>query len=624
MPDLARRQDARLVVFTPLPPLENGIADYAAEILPLLAAARPTTVVIDDQAPTPPAQGAYEVIRLADYSVRQAEFAEADHLYQAGNNPDHIYLMPWLLRRPGIVVLHDVSLHHLMDQATLRYGDVDGYGAVLELEYGATGRLLAQQFERHRWRTRSMFFELPLTRELLARAKAVIVHSLYAANKVVAQQPDVAIELVRHHVARPALDAGSPGARARARQALDVADDTVLLVSLGFVTRAKQIDVTLRFLHEHRAALPPMRYIIAGQDSPEDFDVRSLIRNLDLDDIVEITGYVGETDFYRYIAASDIVVNLRYPSGGETSGTLIRALGAGACLVVNDIGSFAEYPDDVCAKVPVEEGVSDADFERVLLPLVRSPAARQRLSRAAGAYMRRTHSIDESARRYLRALRLHRDRAVLPLPTYAQQALLGVNRREALLRDVALAAPQTIPLWAAEGLVPCAIDAEADRVLLAGGAASNRTLLARMFGYRDDAIVAMTPTALERAPARPSERRAFGMALLEPDAGRRAGLAAAIIGLNARLRLQGHLVLTLATEAVGSDAISRVRTLLEDCGFVLELAHRSRETLSFVLDAGRPATTAPSDAIALRARKISEFVSPRAASTWNRLAVDRA
>ena len=624
MPAAALAPTSRLVVFTPLPPLENGIADYAAELLPRLASARATTVVIDDHVPQPQVPTGCELIRLAEYVARADEFARDDHLYQVGNNPDHIYLIPWLLRRPGIVVLHDVSLHHLMDQATLRHGDLAGYSAVLELEYGAAGRLLAEQFEQHRWRTRSMFFELPLTRELLARARAVIVHSLYAATKVGAQQADLPVELVRHHVALPALRAGTDGARERAREALEVADDTVLLVSLGFVTRAKQIDVTLRFLANHRASLPPMRYIIAGQDSPEDFDVRALITSLGLEDIVEITGYVAEPDFYRYVAASDIVVNLRYPSGGETSGTLIRALGAGACLVVNDIGSFAEYPDDVCAKVPVDSGVDDADFERVVLPLIRSSAARRRLSRAARRYMQATHAIEESARRYLRILQQHGRRPVPPLVEFTGRALLTPAHRERLLGTLPPHAREHLPLWAAEGMMPCGDGGE---VLLVEAPAPHRALLVDIFGHADGRIAALPLDRLVVAPLAAVQRRRFSLAVLDLQFREsRARLSDALLALNARLNHQGSLVLTLADAAstLPADTLIRTRHVLEACGYVVEHALRSRESLSFVLDAASSGAGAASDALVVRARKVSEFVSPRAASAWDAAAAQVA
>ncbi len=602
-----------LVVFSPMPPLENGIADYAAELMPLLAAVRDVVVVIDDHAPEPPAQAAYAAMRLADYVEREAEFEHALHLYQIGNNADHVYLLPWLLRRPGVVVLHDVSLHHLIDQATLRFGDLDGYCAMLELEYGAPGRVLSSQFREYGWRSRSMFYEMPLTREILGRARAVIVHSLYAANKVAAQQDGVPVKLVRHHVARSASSARAAGAREAARAKLGIADGTVLLVSLGFITRAKQTETVLRFLHRHRASLPPIRYVLAGQDSPQDFDVRSLIANLELQDIVEITGYVDEPSFYRHIAASDIVVNLRYPSGGETSGTLIRALGAGACVVVNDIGSFSEYPDDVCAKVPVDAGVADADFDRVMLPLITSPARRRRLSERARDYMRQTHSIQESARRYLEVLKEHGRRSVLPLAERSGHGLLPAARREALLGELPADERRRLPLWATEGVVPWCTD-EADRVLLVGDAGSHADHLHGLFGYPPASIDVVPAGALPGATPRRSHR----IALLDMELAHcRERLVPALRRLNARLAFDGQLLLTIVEHAaaVSSDAVTDASRALEGCGFVIEQVVRTRETLSFALDAQvDDRDEAPDgDAVLIRARKGSEFASDRAA-----------
>ena len=55
------------------------------------------------------------------------------------------------------------------------------------------------------------------------------------------------------------------------------------------------------------------------------------------------------------MAACDVLVNLRYPTMGETSGSVIRALSLGKPLVVSDVGWFRELPDDVVLKVPVDE-----------------------------------------------------------------------------------------------------------------------------------------------------------------------------------------------------------------------------------------------------------------------------
>ena len=66
------RDRHRLVVFSPLPPLRNGIADYTAELLPTVAAGSETFVVIDDHAPWPTPCEHYQVVRLARYAARSA------------------------------------------------------------------------------------------------------------------------------------------------------------------------------------------------------------------------------------------------------------------------------------------------------------------------------------------------------------------------------------------------------------------------------------------------------------------------------------------------------------------------------------------------------------------------
>ena len=74
-----------------------------------------------------------------------------------------------------------------------------------------------------------------------------------------------------------------------------------------------------------------------------------------LTDGVTRLDYVPEEGLWALMAACDVLVNLRYPTMGETSGSAIRALSLGKPLVVSDVGWFHELPDDVALKVPVDE-----------------------------------------------------------------------------------------------------------------------------------------------------------------------------------------------------------------------------------------------------------------------------
>ena len=86
------------------------------------------------------------------------------------------------------------------------------------------------------------------------------------------------------------------------------------------------------------------------------------------------------------MAACDICVNLRSPTMGETSGSVIRQLSLGKPVVVSDVGWFAELPDDVALKVPVDARETDDALRRA-----RAARAR-RARRAARCPLRRSSS----------------------------------------------------------------------------------------------------------------------------------------------------------------------------------------------------------------------------------------
>ena len=102
--------------------------------------------------------------------------------------------------------------------------------------------------------------------------------------------------------------------------------------------------------------------------------------------------------------ACDVAVNLRHPTAGETSGTVIRLLGLGKPLIVNETGSFAEIPDDAAAKVPLDDTEED-----LLLAYLRALAAdeplRRRMGENARLHMELHHGLAASARGYAGFLR---------------------------------------------------------------------------------------------------------------------------------------------------------------------------------------------------------------------------
>ncbi len=85
----------RLAFISPMPPSKSGIADYSAALLAALERLVDITVVPGESARFDPAR-----FDLA--------------LYQIGNNPCHGFAYKLALENPGVVVLHEPNLHHLL------------------------------------------------------------------------------------------------------------------------------------------------------------------------------------------------------------------------------------------------------------------------------------------------------------------------------------------------------------------------------------------------------------------------------------------------------------------------------------------------------------------------------
>ena len=69
-------------------------------------------------------------------------------------------------------------------------------------------------------------------------------------------------------------------------------------------------------------------------------------------------------DLLPYVQISDIVVQLRYPTAGETSAITLKIMGFGKPVIVSNVGSFSELPEDAVIKIDVnsneEESITNA------------------------------------------------------------------------------------------------------------------------------------------------------------------------------------------------------------------------------------------------------------------------
>ncbi|MCL5959098.1 MAG: hypothetical protein M1358_07210, partial [Chloroflexi bacterium] len=124
---------------------------------------------------------------------------------------------------------------------------------------------------------------------------------------------------------------------------------------------------------------------------------------LDLADKVRLLGFVPAESYRDYVAAADICLNLRHPTAGETSASLLRMMGAGKPVLVSRTGSFTELPDDCCGKIDIDESEEDLLLEYLLF-LAENPEAREQMGRNAREYVAREHNMAVATEGYFRFL----------------------------------------------------------------------------------------------------------------------------------------------------------------------------------------------------------------------------
>jgi glycosyltransferase involved in cell wall biosynthesis len=139
--------------------------------------------------------------------------------------------------------------------------------------------------------------------------------------------------------------------------------------------------------------------IIGTDDDPYAQEVRILIRELDLQDIVEWSGFVGSRDdIYREL---DIVVA---PAINEAFGmTIAEAAGYSLPVVAARSGAFPEMVVD--GETGLLFDVGDVErFATALEKLITDASLRQRLGHTGRAYVEKNFSIRSMAERFVKVL----------------------------------------------------------------------------------------------------------------------------------------------------------------------------------------------------------------------------
>ncbi len=398
----------RVAVVTPLDARATGVADYSLELLPHLARALGSEVVVftqDAERSQPECgDGAPSEWRLLKGDGWTCwPIAELPRLapeldliiYQMGNSPAHDYMAPYLHEYPGLVVLHDLSLHDFYVRQAGLAGRPAAYLRAFGFGYGLQGTRLARRYLRQPMRIG--YPEYLLSEWLAARSPGVIVHSDHAASLLGERCPAARIEVVP--MPMPLPDRVAP---AEARAQLGLAADAYVIVVFGVLNLSKRPLAVLDALKRLRAARVPAQVVFVGRENTS-FRLAPEVERRGLQaDVIQL-GFVEDQGAVRlWLSAADVAVGLRSLYWGETPASALRVLASGLPLVVNDVGAFAELPDSACVKISSDVPDTGEALCLVLEGLFREPSRRRAMGVAARDYVGLKHDPGQVAAHYVR------------------------------------------------------------------------------------------------------------------------------------------------------------------------------------------------------------------------------
>lgn len=448
---LQRREQEELFFFSPLPPSRNGIADYAARVLAGLSSRYRVSACADSLFAEVP-----DGISLVDEALAFQHLSPgAKIVYQLGNNPGHVFVLRAALRYPGLVVLHDPRILYLYQVAGT--GTQDLYDLMIASNPRAAEFARAVRAES-RGPTRVDHVLFDALAEILRVSRAIVVHSEYARQLIRRHHGEAAaakVSVIPHFAYTPANLS-----REAARAALNLDRNAFVVVTAGFVHRRKRYEWLIEALdHVVQTSARPVIWIQAGELREAEVPLSALLDRFPaVKAVSRVTGYLSESDLDTTIAAADVLVNLRFPSEGESSGSLARAFGNGTCCLVSDTAAFKEIPADVAVKIPTI-GAPQV-IAAALNALSADPALRDAFGRRAAQYAATDLSMDRYVARFCEVLDgLDAPAPALPAPPARPTLRLAPDPLTARARLAEALAAHPAGIEVVIGPVPAATEA---------------------------------------------------------------------------------------------------------------------------------------------------------------------
>ena len=386
-----------LAYISPLPPQHSGISFYSSELIEELKDYFKIELIVLNKEEIDQKRFSDFTIRTVEYFVQNStKYSKV--LYHFGNSSFHSHMFALLKLIPGVVVLHDFYLSHLMYDVSMQKEGLDTFSEIL---YRSHGYKVLQKLSQ-KGSIEEVIWQYPANLEILQNAIGIIIHSDYSLE--LAKRYYFANNSKKWHKI-PILKK-TPVLKDKdiTRQKLSIAKDTFVICSFGYIGPTK---LTLELLDSFKnLPLKEKDYLLVLTGKISDIEyglkLKNFIKENALQERVRITGWISDEEYTDYLNAADIAVQLRINSRGETSATVLDCMNYSLPLILNAHGSMKYIPKDTV--LMIDEKFEAIQLTQAIELLYQDKQKRDTLAQNAKNLILQKHTPDICASLYAKAL----------------------------------------------------------------------------------------------------------------------------------------------------------------------------------------------------------------------------
>ncbi|WP_243543950.1 glycosyltransferase [Pseudodesulfovibrio tunisiensis] len=336
-----------IAMITPWPGDKSGIADCAYATADALIRNTPCRIAVYTANETPKS--------LPGVVIKPIDLIRDEHqtydlvLMHLGNNPYHDGYIDILKEIDCVVHIHDMVLHHLYAGETHGSGQINRYIDEFSKWYGdEPGQMVRALLTKGIgvWDT-DIVIDCPMFEPYLQHSLGCLITSSFVERRISRTFPDIPIKKVS------LINQTEKSVSACTENASSTHPTQDINVGVfGFITRNKLVDVVLQAVKGLAPQFDNFKLHIVGGVEIDCVHLMKWVEKNDLVDVVQFYGRVDNNRWMELLGSMDLIISLRHPTMGETSGVVTDALSLNIPVVVNDTGSYRELP--FVKRLPIE------------------------------------------------------------------------------------------------------------------------------------------------------------------------------------------------------------------------------------------------------------------------------